>query len=226
MPVIAISSQLGSEGANIAGRVAQRLGLTTLDHQNLLQRLARHGFSLADIQPSCENEQASRENNWKVDKIGKIISSEILFLAQKNSMLIHSPFAPYLLADISHIPRIQVHTPLVQRARNFAAANSCSESEALQKITANDAQSSWILETAFGVENPNRPDNFDLVADTGWLSPQDWAEQILDLAQDPDFLPTANSKTKLRALATRNAARVFDLHCGTDPCQTSATLGR
>lgn len=222
MPVIAISSGLGSEGFSIAGQVARRLGLATLDHQNVLERLALYGFSLAEIQPKLVNAQTKQENNWKVHKIGKIISSEILFLAQKNSMLIHSPFAPYLLAGIRHIPRIQVHTPLVQRARNLAAANSCSESAALQKIELSDAQSSWILETAFGVENPNQPDDFDLIADTGWLSPQDWAEQILDLAQDPDFLPTADSKAKLRALATRNATTGFGIHCGTEPCQTSS----
>lgn len=221
MPVIAISSELGSDGFRIAKHVARRIGLTMLDHENVLERLALHGFSLADVQPMLAAAQIKQENNWKVHKIGKIISSEILFLAQKNSMLIHSPFAPYLLAGISHIPRVLVHTPLVQRARNFAAANSCSDSEALQKIAISDARSSRILETAFSIENPNQPDDFDLVADTGWLSPEDWAEQILDLAQDPDFLPTADSKAKLRALATRNAATGFGSHCGTESCQTS-----
>ena len=221
MPVIVIDSETGSEGPDIANRVARRLGLSMLDHSNVLDRLAQHGFSL----PECPTPQAlagvEQENNWQQHEIGKIISAEIMFLARKNSMLIHSPYAPHLLAGISHIPRIRVRAPVTQRARNFSAANGCSEAEALQEINRKDRQTDWILENCFRIDSPNRAENFDLVADSGWLSAQDWAEQILDLVQDPDFFPNATSIAKLCALASHLTSPQIKGNRGSEPCQTS-----
>ena len=214
MPVIAIASEIGSEGKTIAQAVAARLGLSILDHGNIFERFAQHGCWLPKSTTAAQSHATPLENNWQLRKIGKIISSEILFLAQKNSMMLHSPFAPYLLAGISHIPRIQIRAPVATRAKNLSGAAGNHETEARQHVRQSDARIAFILETCFGVESPNRAEHFDLVADTGWLNSQDWAEQIVDLAQDPDFIPTAASRSKLRTLAADAAA----------PCAPADTL--
>ena len=218
MPIIAIASDTASEGAAIAHGVARRLGLSMLDHSTILERLAQHGFQIADLPDSNRHSGIGAENNWQLHEIGKIISSEILFLAQKNSMMLHSPYAPHVLAGISHILRVHVRTPAVQRTQHFAKANGCNESEAYWKISRSDAQSDHLLANCFGVEFPGRADHFDLVADTGWLSAQDWTEQIIELAQDSDFLPTAASRAKLRDRASQAALTHLTKPCGSNPC--------
>ncbi len=214
MAVIAIASETGSEGTAIAQHVARRLGLSLLDHSNILERLAGNGCTVVDLSTGG----SAAENNWQLHKIGKIIASEILFLAQKNSMMLHSPYAPHVLAGISHILRIHVRTPAVQRAKNVAKAKGYSESEAYRQISRTEAQSDHLLANCFGVEFPGRADLFDLVADTGWLSAQDWSEQIVDLAQDPDFLPTAASRAKLQERASQAAVASSLDRCNANPC--------
>jgi cytidylate kinase len=201
MPVIAIASELAGDGEEIARKIASRLGLSFLDHSKVLERLATHGFLLSELVQIQNHGHATPEKSWQLKKIGKIISSEILFLAQKNSMMLHSPYAPYLLTGISHIPRIQVRTPSLQRAKNYAVAHACDDAQALEQIRHHDLREAYILDTYFGVDSPGHTDYFDLVADTGWLSATDWVEQILDLVRDPDFEATANSRAKLHALA-------------------------
>ena len=218
MPVIAIASQLAGDGKTIAEDVAKRLGLSFLDHGNVLDKLAQHGFSLTEFAHLSHRNAAPPEKNWQLRKIGKIISSEILFLAQKNSMMLHSPYAPYLLGGVSHIPRIRVRTPTMQRAKNFARANACDETQAFHLLRANDDREAFILEACFGVEFPGRAEHFDLVADTGWLNVRDWTEQIVDLVQDPDFEPTASSHAKLRTLATEAACGHAINGVGVGPC--------
>ena len=223
MSVIAFSSDFGSEGASIAHQIAQRLGLTMLDHSNVLDRLAGHGFTLPDEIGTGRSGQALQENNWRLHKIGKIISSEILFLAQKNNMMLLSPYAPYLLAGIAHIPRIRVRASLRQRTANIAAASECGEAVASQKIHAEDAKTNLVLASCFGVDSPDRPEHFDLIADTGWLTPHEWTEQILELVQDDDFLPTSSSLNKLRALASGAAAPAFSWGGRAGPEQACAS---
>lgn len=214
MPVIAIASELAGDGEEIARQVATRLGLSFLDHSNVLDRLSAHGYSLSEFAQFQNHRDATPEKSWQLRKIGKIISSEILFLAQKNSMMLHSPYAPYLLTGVSHIPRIQVRTPSLQRAINYAAAHACDEAHALERIRNYDHREAYILDNYFGVEIPGHTDYFDLVADTGWLSATDWVDQILDLVRDPDFEATAESRTKLRALAAAAACSNSSNACG------------
>ena len=206
MPVIAFASEIGSDGDLIATQVARRLGLTLLDHSNVLERLAQHGFAVPSVGFGPEPHTLAHEKDWQLHKIGKIISTEILFLAQKNCMLLFSPFAPHLLAGISHIPRIRVRAPLVRRAKNFATAYDCMESEARREITLREARTYAILQVGLGIECPSHDQHFDLVADTGWLGTQEWIEEIIDLVQDEDFLPTAASFSRLRALALNASA--------------------
>lgn len=222
MPVIAIASELAGDGDIIARRVAARLGLSFLDHGNVLERLAQQGFSLAEFAHLSASDRAPLEKSWQLQKIGKIISSEVLFLAQKNSMMLHSPYAPYLLHGISHIPRIHVRTPALQRAKNYALENNIDEVQAYNRLRAHDDREAFILESYFGVDMPGRAEHFDLVADTGWLSINEWVEQILDLVRDPDFEPNVASRAKLRTLAVDVARPSFvsaaDSSCSAPPC--------
>ena len=220
MPVIAIASEIGSEGNLIATQVARRLGLTLMDHSNVLDRLARHGFAIPPVGIGNEPHKVTHEKDWPLHKIGKIISTEILFLAQKNSMLLLSPYAPHLLAGIGHIPRILVCAPLIRRAKNFATTYDCNEAEARREIDLSETRANHILEACFGVELPSHDHHFDLVADTGWLGPQDWAEEIVSLVQDEDFLPTAASCSRLRALAL-NASVAQAMANGSRDCGQS-----
>jgi cytidylate kinase len=222
MPVIAIASELAGDGDGIARQIAARLGLSFLDHSKVLERLATHGFSLSEFAQFQNHGLATPEKSWQLRKIGKIISSEILFLAQKNSMMLHSPYAPYLLTGIGHIPRIQVRTPSLQRAKNYAVANACDEAQALEQIRHHDQREAYILDAYFGVDSPGRTDYFDLIADTGWLSATDWVEQILDLVRDPDFEATADSRAKLRALAAAVACSNNEKACGNNPNEVAA----
>lgn len=219
MPVIAIASETGSEGDLIATQVARRLGLTLMDHGNVLERLERHGFAIPRADSGHEPNTVPHEKDWQLNKIGKIISSEILFLAQKNSMLLLSPYAPHLLAGISHIPRIRVRAPLIRRTKNFATTHHCSEAEARREIGLSEARAHYILKVYFGVKCPSHDHHFDLVVDTGWLGTQDWTEEIINLLQDEDFLPTAASCSKLRALALNVSVPLMIANGCTDRCQ-------
>ena len=78
MPVIAIASETGSEGDLIATQVARRLGLTLMDHGNVLERLERHGFAIPPVGIGNEPHAVTHEKDWPLHKIGKIISTEIL----------------------------------------------------------------------------------------------------------------------------------------------------
>lgn len=200
MTVIAFDSDPGSEGDLIAATVATRLGLTIVDHACLFKRLKRHGVDMPAAFLDGEADGCAQASTLPWRTVGTKLQLELLRLAQQDQILLHWPCAPYLLADVGHIPRIKVRAPLSMRVRRYAARCGCDEQEARRRILQHEGNTRFILSACFGIDAPMDAETYTLVADTGWLTAADWADEIVELAGDGEFAPTATSQAMLRWL--------------------------
>lgn len=213
MTVIAIDSDLGSDGDLIAATVATRLELNLIDDAFLFERLKHHGLAIPETFAANPNESFP----WCT--VGTKLRLELLLLAQQEQILLHWPCAPYLLAEIGHIPRIKVRAPLSVRVRRYAARWGCNEQEARRRIAEHEGKTRFIFNACFGVSSPRPADTYHLVADTGWLAPADWADEIVELAKDQEFAASTASQGMLRWLLLQLPQAQDTTH----PAECSAT---
>jgi cytidylate kinase len=193
MTVIAIDSDPGSDGDLIAATIAAQLGLNLVEEACLFERLKRKGVP---IPPSIPGEDETFP--WQC--LGTQLRLEVLRLAQQDQILIHWPCATYLLAEVGHVPRIKVRAPLSLRVRRHAARCGCDEQEARRRIQQHETTTQFLLNKCFGIDWADDARGYSLVADTGWLAAADWADEIVDLAGDAEFVPTPASEATLRWL--------------------------
>lgn len=194
MTVIAFDSDPGSDGDLIAATVATRLGLILVDDACLFERIKRQGIDL----PTAFLADEAGTYPWRT--LGTKLHLELVRLTQQDQILLHWPCAPYLLADVGHVPRIKVRAPLSTRVRRYAARCGCDEQEARRRILQHEGKTRHILSACFGIDAPMAAETYSLVADTGWLTAADWADEIIELAGDGEFAPTAASQAMLRWL--------------------------
>jgi cytidylate kinase len=200
MTVIAIDSEAGSDGDMIAATVATRLGLNLVDEACLFERLRGRGVHVPQAFLSADYFALEDHQIESCRSLGTKLHVELLRLAQQDQILIHWPCATYLLADIGHVLRIKVGAPLSVRVRRHAARCGCNEQEARRRIEQDEGKTRFILSACFGIQARADAHIYSLVADTGWLAAGDWADEIVDLARDTDFVPTSASQAMLRWL--------------------------
>ena len=199
MPVIAMASEFGTCGAEIATRVATRLCIELVDHDMLLKRVAQRGGSIRPLlRDDSPRSLETPAYHCETAAIGQQIASELRDLAQQGDVLIHSFIAPFVLAYLDHVPLILVCAARTRRLKQILADQNSTDAIAAARMLKQHA--SWrdsVLSAYFEITaDDGRALAYDLVADVGWLSCAEWTEEIVELARDDEFAPTQLPLTK------------------------------
>lgn len=201
LPVIAMASELGTSGTEVASRVATRLSIELVDHNTLLKRVEERGYSIHSL--LLDNASSRLETlvyNCETAAIGKQIASELQGLAQQGDVLIHSFIAPYILANVDYVPLVLVCASRTKRLKRILADQDSADTMAAVGMLKH--HTTWrdkVLSSYFGIAPNHRALKYDLVADVGWLSCAEWTEEIVDLARDDEFAPDQFSLSKLNS---------------------------
>lgn len=151
MAVIAMTREMGSGGREVAQRVAEQLGLTSVLHELVEHDLAeRTEVPETTIHHLFEG-GATLSERWQIGskRLAKYTAEEILALAQKGNVLIRGWGACVLLRDVPNVARVRVCAPMEVRERSVMARQFKDKSAARSEIERNDAAHKRALKEAY-----------------------------------------------------------------------------
>lgn len=199
MTVIAMTREMGTLGKDVAAELATALGLEVV-HRELVEKRLAERLSLGEsaVHRFLEGQPQLWER-WKIDpkRLSHDTAEEILRLAMKGNVLIRGWGAAQLLRDVSHVVCVRVCAPMPMRVAEIMRRLDIQDAElAAREIQLNDEAHSRSIQRQRGIDWRD-PEHYDLVLNTGFVPVSTCVALISELAKDPAYQPSENSKTVL-----------------------------
>jgi hypothetical protein len=120
----------------------------------------------------------------ETDTLLALIRDAVLEAADRGSVVLVAHAACYACAGRPDVLRVCVTAPLADRTSRVAAARGISDKEAAGLLRRSDAGRASYLKRVYGVGEES-PADYDLVINTGRITPGTAADLILGLVQAP-----------------------------------------
>lgn len=187
MPVIAISRELGSDAQDIAEKVAQRLNYHLVDQAAITRVLNEYG--LVDFDQEVDSvpglwERMSPQHGTRRAILADMLNQVILTFAHHDNVVILGRGGFAVLGGFADVLRVKIQAPLpirVKRVMQEQAIDGADQAE--QVVSHSDRAQAAFLSWFRGVRLDSTR-NFDLVVDTGKVSPNLIVNWLVAAAQD------------------------------------------
>lgn len=186
MAVLTISRELGSQGAYLAKKVAQELGYHFVDKTLIEKVLNQYGFVHFEAAYESGTGFWSRYDTLKSTMV-KFLNQVIQALAHHGNVVIVGRGSFAVLDGLADVLNVRIKAPLpirISRVMEQQGLTELDKAEALVKES--DKVRAVFVDSWYGVRW-DAASNFDLVLDTGKVSPDlavTWLIEVLgDLAQ-------------------------------------------
>ncbi len=200
MPIVALTREYGSGGTSISSKVAERLGYEYIRDQITREAAEVFGVSEDELIAVVESKPGFWESLAEATRVEfALVASEVYQFAERDNVVIMGRWATLLLKDIQHCVRVRLCARLEARIPRVMARRSVNREEATELIRKADEGSNARIRQFFGVTWGD-PLLYDLVINTDRVSLETAVEQIVQLAQRPEFQPTQAARAKLRDL--------------------------
>jgi cytidylate kinase len=221
MAIVALTREYGSGGTAISMNVAEALGYEYIRDQVTKEAAEVFGVAEDELIAVVEGKPGFWESLAEATRIDfALVASEVLHLAERDSVVIMGRWATLLLRKISHCARVRLCAPLETRIPRVMARRSVGRGEAMELIRKADEGAAARIRQFFDVTWGD-PLLYDLVINTERVSPEMAVQQIVQLVRRPAFQPTEASRGKLRDLSLE--ARINAV-LKTDPATTRLDL--
>ena len=211
MSIITISRGSYSYGAEIAEKVAQRLGCSCISRDILLE--ASEQFNIPEIKLTKAIKDApsilDRLTQWKENYIS-FIEATLLEHAQKDNMVYHGFAGHLFLKGVKHVLKVRIIADLEDRVRLVREREKISQEEAFHLVKKVDEdRRQWGLKL-YGVDSSD-PALYGLVINVAQVTVGDAVEMICHTARLASFKATPESRSALDdlALAAKLKARLL-----------------
>ena len=184
-PCLTISRETGSEGAVIARRVGEMLGLEVL-HREILDYMARR----YGLRRSMLDFVDERTSNWFWESFGKWLDKEvvtqseyivqlgrILLLAARHASSVLVGRGAQFLLPREKVLAVYIVSPLEMRAEYVRQSRNCSVAEAKRYIRDTDRERRDFVRTYFH-RDMDDPHLYDLVINRAYVGVNPAAEMI------------------------------------------------
>ncbi len=192
MPIVAMTSDMGSGGREVAQRLAGRMGLKIIEQGSIHLIVAEKLRVRESVVRHCMEGRATIFEKWQIDatRVVRHLEVEILNLALMGNVLFFGCGSCVVLRGLPHIPRVRVSAPMDCRERAVMQRLALSDrSSARQELERNDKAQRRILRDAYGVDRED-PLLFDLLLNTERNSADTCAQLVWDLAERPEYRET------------------------------------
>ena len=203
MNVITVSREYGAGGGETGRLLAQALGWELLDRDLL------HQAAAVEHVPDAELERLDEKEVGLIDRFRlhpphqKYIhglTGAVLQAAERGNVVLVGRGTRHLLGDRPGCFHVRLVAPLVWRVYRMAQREKLTQQQAMARCVEVDRIRERFTRYFFGAD-ANRSDQYDLVANTGRLQPEDVAAIVADLIR---------SQTEAR-VAGDNRSRVLTL---------------
>lgn len=208
MPVIAMTQEVGTRGADVAAGVAKALGIDSISH-DLVERVAdKMNVKKSLLQRLREGKASMIEKlSTSQAEIAVFTAEEVFGLAQKGNILIRGWGSTLLLRAVPHIPCVRICAPLEARVKSLMERLDTDDEEFIrEEIERSDEAHGAAMQGRFHVKWGD-PLLYDLTLNTERVSIDSCIEQVLALVKRAEFQETAASRTKLDNLALEARVR-------------------
>lgn len=200
-PVVTISREYGSQGAELGKRVARRMGFVYWDRaivtdlaetlragEGAIENLDEHARTAIDDLLGTVLFQETIMSMDYTDELRRLL----LEIQRGGSAVIVGRGAHCFLNPESSL-RVRVVSPFSRRVAGLRARKGLSEEAAIREIRAADADRAEFVRRTFGADVSD-PTRYDIIVNTHWLQP-DTSEAIVLDAYGAKFgrLPTTTT---------------------------------
>jgi len=228
MPVIALTQGMGSLAQDIAERLADELGLTTLQHE-VAERVAHRMHVSKSLINRLREGKAGTIEKLRADReaIAVYTHEEVLEAAARGNVVLRGWGATLLLRSVPHVPCIRIMRPFEKRvAWLMEQLGTDDQHLAETEIRRSDEANASRMHEQFGVHWGD-PVLFDMVLNTDRLSVDTCVAQIKALIARPEFAETDASRAMLLDMTLqahiRSALRASEATHGVDVTITCAS---
>ena len=209
MPLITMTREMGSLGKDVAAIVAARLGKPVVHHEiidhiaNKMRLRKSHVIRFLDGKSSIWERLTTDKTSLSI-----YTADETLALAESgNVAVIRGWGAAHLLRPIQHVICVRVCAPVKVRVqRMMERLNTDDEEFVTNEIKLSEEAHGAITRRHFGI-SWQHSDQYDLVLNTERVSIEECADEVLALANDPQFRETAQSRQMFANLALETHVR-------------------
>jgi cytidylate kinase len=198
MPVIAMNQEMGSQGKDVAEKLAKDLGLTIVRHEIIDHVSEKMNVRKSTLRRFLEGKAGLLER-WGTDEASLALFKveEILELAAKGNVIIRGWGATHVLRPIPHIPCVRVGAPFATRVKwLMTCLGTDDEAMVSEEIRQSDTAHRANMQHQFGV-TWGEPMQYDITLNTERLSVATCVEQVKQLLTRPEFKETPESHTQL-----------------------------
>ena len=203
MSIITISRGTCSGGAELAEKVAKRLGYGCFGTEVLNEAADRYDLPQVEISKVFEHVPSLWDRFTESKRIRLILVKAVMCeLAEKGNMVYHGHAGQELLRGIRHVLKVLLVTPPDYRVRLVQERCGVSAEEAAKQIAKMDDDRARRIKYFFD-KDCNDPSLYDLVVNVEMMSFDTAADLVVNTVQAKDFQPTEES---VRALSNMGLA--------------------
>ena len=223
MSLITISHSTGSGGHRIAQMVARSLELELFDDLRLQQEASKLGISDKDIQGMNQKAPGFFDQifNRKPEMYLEFMEALVYEVARNGRGVIIGHGSQMLLRDFDCALHVFVQAPEQSRIETFRHRNNLSREAAEKLVRKSDRERNGFFRFAFQLD-VNDPGLYDLVINTGKMSPETAATVIVETARAEemkacslgalDAMVRLSMERKIRAAFNKNNISPKMLH--------------
>ena len=192
MATITISRLLGSEGAAIAEKVAQKLSYPLVTKQILEKILEQYGLDHLDSFYKAPPRLWSRLD-YETRHLVSMLNTVMLGIAKRGETVILGRGGYAALKNLAGALHVRVQAPLQTRVRKIVEREGSDDIRLMERLVKDNDKARAMFVNGFYDADFHRAEQFNIVIDTG-LIPVDLAvEWIVAASQMADASPAAGT---------------------------------
>ena len=182
MTAITISREIGSLGDWIAEQTAQELGFH-LVNKHTLESIFRQ-YSFADFNETYDMSSFWTRFDQHHEELVTLLNRFIQALAAHGNVVLVGRGGFSALKDVADVLNARIQAPILMRIQQVMKENNLTDETAAQSfVQAQDQIRQNFLQAAYG-KHWNTASAFDLVIDTGKISPQTAVNLLVESAHN------------------------------------------
>lgn len=194
-----MTREMGTLGKEVAREFARRTGYSVLHHE-LVEgpRETVRDAGESEVFRFLEGSEAEIDK-WRTNRAqgGYLTPEEVYEIALEGDALIRGWGANRLLRDVPNVMSLRVCAPLEARVEEMKRRLGVDERTALREIERSDAAHGRTF-LRFFQDDWRDPFNYDLVLNTGHMSPTVCADLLCDAVASPAFGETEATRRELQ----------------------------
>lgn len=204
MRIITISTDRYTKGAEIAEKVAQRMGFECVSREVILSAAKEYGVPEMKLLKAIKDtptilDMFSRERQRYMAYIKAVVADYML----THDIVYHGLVGHPVIRGVSHVLKVRIIANLEDRIRIDMDRENITEEKARKTIATLDEQQKKWGKAVYGIDVTN-PIFYDLIINVGriWLDDtEDAVETIVDTAGHKKFHPNTYSLNCLKNIA-------------------------